>query len=903
MEVFALKLDEIRMRDLALVGGKAAHLGDLIAAGFPVPKGICVTTDAFRAGIQPFEDGLKSILSGLAGAGHENREALNHAVERVEALLSDLAIPTRIVESLHLLGEQTGLFEAPVSVRSSATGEDQADVSFAGQFDTVLGVSGEGAVLDAILTCWRSFFGANALVARTRAGDFEDLNDTGAMAVVVQRMIDAEGAGVSFTVDPLEPQSGLIVTNAAWGLGIGVVDGTVPVDTVWVDRARFDVTKRRSVGKGTQVRMIASGGVQEAPVADERREAPVLPDAWAKRIAQYTFAAEQRFGLPQDVEWAVADQRVWILQSRPITGIQHSQDHQDPFPVEWQDVAEARSFWQLEGGGGRDLALPLEHDVRDAGVAARADAALITGRRSGAARPTVARSKVINGRRYTRHIPIEIKEGDELARSRTAAHLGERLRAQGITPWEYAAPEVIAATERLAAFDRDEANGAALATHFEDSFGVFRHHWTLHWVYGQGRDAFAAPFNEAFESISGLSGSEAKDAAMPLLEGTDNEFTKFLDDVYELAVCARKTPAVVRLIEEPVSDVGVMERLQSLGSAAESFLSELNEFLKRWGQRSGAGYGSRTSITLPTLQEEPSPLITLLVPYVVGNAESPSVVRARAHRERERRIEELLQECKDARAIATFRRWLPLMRRVRADLENHNHYIDQLALGQLRTAVMAAARWLVEQDALRACDEIFWLHRDEITGALRSDPCGLLDGEPMQERIRRRRAQYEEWKELDPPAILGVPLGELPARPKPNREASTDAQKAAGTEVLHDESLLQGEPASAGRRSGRARLVSMSERLPNLDPGDVLVAENAGPLWTPLFPILAGVVLDQGVLFQHAATTAREYGLPAVLQTRDGTKRIREGDWVTVDGNRGTVEIHETKLDDVEEIS
>ncbi len=895
--LLALDLAELRVWDVDRVGGKAAHLGALLGAGFPVPNGICITTDAFRAGVQPYEGEIQSVLSGLRNQKAESPHTFAAAAAQIEEALRSLSVPEAVREALERMLSETGLSDVPVSVRSSAVEEDGAEVSLAGQFETKLGVCGAPAIVGAIETCWRSYFSANALAARAGAGRLEDDLAIGGMAVVIQRMVDAEGAGVAFGVDPLQPDSGSMLINATWGLGIGVVDGRAPADTLWVDRQRFAVTKRQTVRKGVQICTDAAGELVETPVPSEKQDAAVLPDEWAKRIAQYTFATERLFGGPQDVEWAVADQRLWILQSRPITGI-HPQGEDGPgeFPVEWERADEARAFWQLDGAGD-ELPLPLEHDVRDAGSAARADAALITGRRSGAARPTVTRTKVINGRRYTRQVPIDLREGDELARSRTAAHLGERLRAQGVTPWEYAAPEVIAATRRLADFDADEADAAALATHLEDAFGVYRHHWTLHWVYGQGRDAFASPFNQAFETISGLRGAEARDAVMPLLEGLDNEFTKFLDDVYALACVATQAAVVARLIEEFAaneSSMGgdIVKRLRNLGSEAAPFLRDFDVFLQKWGERSGAGYGSRTSITQPTLKEEPGFVIALLVPYIAGRAEAPATVRARAHQERERRIETLLQGCEDAEAVAVFRRLLPLMRRVRADLENHNHYIDQLALGQLRTAVMAAAHRLVEEGALSEPEELFWLHRDEIVAALRSQPGDELDATATKALVARRRDQYEAWKALHPPPFLGVPEIRLPARVEPEGEVGSGEPPTNKTPERDSGSVLQGEPASAGRRSGRARLVSMSERLPNVGPGDVLVAQNAGPLWTPLFPILAAVVLDQGVLFQHAATTAREYGLPAVIQTRVGTTRIREGDWVTVDGSAGTVEIH-----------
>jgi pyruvate,water dikinase len=149
--------------------------------------------------------------------------------------------------------------------------------------------------------------------------------------------------------------------------------------------------------------------------------------------------------------------------------------------------------------------------------------------------------------------------------------------------------------------------------------------------------------------------------------------------------------------------------------------------------------------------------------------------------------------------------------------------------------------------------------------------------------VASRRAEHADWEALDPPPVLGVPDPRLTPRP-PFRDDTTVAAALDGGRLL-------GQAASAGRGRGRARIVPMTTLMPAVGPGEVLVAENAGPMWTPVFPILGGLVLDQGVLLQHAAAPAREYGIPAVINVGNATRRIRDGDWVTVDGAAGTVEI------------
>jgi pyruvate,water dikinase len=210
-------------------------------------------------------------------------------------------------------------------------------------------------------------------------------------------------------------------------------------------------------------------------------------------------------------------------------------------------------------------------------------------------------------------------------------------------------------------------------------------------------------------------------------------------------------------------------------------------------------------------------------------------------------------------------------------MEEHNHYIDQLMNGQLRRAILAAARWLVAHGALTTEDEVFWLHYDEILSALHVDA-----PRSFAHIISARQAEHAEWEKLEPPPLLGTPEARLPERP-PLRDEVMQL-------TVQGDDRISGLGASPGRQRGQARVVPTSVLLPDLSPGDVLVAENVGPRWTPIIPILGGLVLDGGALGQHHAITAREYGVPAVVGTGNATRRIPDGVWVIVDGTAGTVE-------------
>lgn len=196
----------------------------------------------------------------------------------------------------------------------------------------------------------------------------------------------------------------------------------------------------------------------------------------------------------------------------------------------------------------------------------------------------------------------------------------------------------------------------------------------------------------------------------------------------------------------------------------------------------------------------------------------------------------------------------------------------------MRTAIATAARRLRARGILDDEGDVFWLHAGEILAALRA-----AQPEPKRALIEQRKAEAGARRSRRPPPLLGVPEAQLDPRP-PLKDEVTDG-------VREGAALLAGIGASAGRRRGKARIVPGTTVMPAVEPGDVLVAVNAGPAWTPIFPVLGGLVLDEGAFGQHATTTAREYGVPAVIRTRSATRRINDGTWVVVDGEAGTVEI------------
>jgi hypothetical protein len=659
MDRLVLPLLAVAAEDAPLVGGKAAKLAALAQAGFPGPPGVCVTTRAFAL--------ARAAVPAAVGAAGTGTDDEIDVPEPVSCALADAL-------------SAAGLLDGPLAVRSSATAEDLDGASFAGQYDTVLGVRGAEAVLDALRACWRSFFSAHAVAARASAGA---LGSDEAMAVLIQPIVEAECAGVAFSVDPVRLCRETIVVDAVWGLGAGAVDGSVEADSYRVHRATFDVDERHVVEKHGAIVLDPSGGTSLSDVLDVRRRAACLPDPWVQRIAQLALAAEQLFGQPQDVEWAIADGKVWVLQSRPITTLSAELAAARPFPVEWPSAEEARSFWEREWFVGPVPRLPLDADAAAMHGESLRESALLKGE------DRYRAVRFHNGRRYHRMAASELREGDRRVRRAAYRDLVARVTGEGRSMWDHWAPEIVAATGRLAAVEPATLDDGALAVYVEDAFGLLLRHWTTHWCQGllDGVGVNADVLPAVVGRATGLTGAAAEAMAVRLSDGEETVFTRLIAGLHGLALAARGLPRVEAVVADPPADV--LDALAALPEA-EPLCARLAAFLDEHGDRSGSGFGSGGSITRPTWRDDPGLVLRLTAPYLDPACEAPAEARARALAERDVLLDELCGSC-DPDVAAELRRVVGWARRQRTALEDHNHYIDQMSWGQLRRAALAVA--------------------------------------------------------------------------------------------------------------------------------------------------------------------------------------------------------------------
>ena len=846
-----------------LIGSKAAGLQRLLRDGLRVPPGFVVTTAAYRR---------------AAAAVPADRRESAAAWPLPPALVSAIATAYE-----RLVGPG-GADQPAVAVRSSATLEDLPDAAFAGLYATGTGIRGVEEVLQWVRHCWASLSNPAAVAYRREHGFTEA---RAAMAVIVQRLIPAEVAGVAYTVDPVGGQRDRVVLNAAWGLGASVVDGLVEPDTFVVERNGLRIVSRTIGDKAT--RAGATPSAPRAAVPAEQRRQPTLDDPTIIAIAELALQAEALWEQPVDIEWALADGQVWLLQSRPATGIAGAAatgtqratteiDAPPPFKVVWPTPDAANYHWKLSQRQGPPEAWrPLEQDISSRFGRGRLHSARIKGQES------YDETIWVQGYRYSRTAKNAESEEERGRREQEFQAAVDACTERGDTYYQAVVePEVLARNAKLDAVDLTALAPAQLADHLAKTAAMLERHWTLHWLWGRGgpRERFEAVYKE-------LTGDEGEDVPKQLLAGIPNKFTETVDGLIALARTLQAAPALRQAIESE-QPANFLTRLPALPSG-DRFQEQFDAFLARWGLRSGMGFGTNRSPDLVCWREDPGLVIAILRRYVSLDLDRITAPQRRTADERAAQLAKTLDAIgADPAQRERFTFWYAAAQRAARNFEDHNYDIDSVSYALVHLAVAACGERLTAAGSLADPQDIWMLHLNEVGTALRALARPPVERRDWPALIAARRAEHRRQQTLRPPPTIGAPP---PADDKQERRPEQPDESEQPTLTSEEEArlLVRGQAGSAGVATGRVRLIPRTVTVPDVAPGEILVSNNAGPLWTPVFPTVAAIVLDEGALFQHAMGAAREYGIPGVLQTKEATAVLEEGQFVTVDGTRGLV--------------
>ena len=882
-------------------GGKAHGLGLLEREGLTVPPFIVLSADEFRAHLRRVGLRVGDTLPDLDSGDDEAASA------RIRAAVEAVVLEPSLREAL-VAARREHLGSSQLAVRSSAVGEDSADLSFAGQHDTLLGIGDDDALERAVLRCWSSAFSVRALAYRRLRG--LDPSDV-AMGVVVQALVEGEVSGVMFTVHPVSGDRDRVLINAVFGLGEGVVSGELDADAYTVHRVSGEVQaqvahkRQRVVGR--------AGGTRTEALPANLQRRPCLTDGQARELTDVGVALHARLGAPQDVEWTLHDGALVVLQTRPITALPPPpapDDHDDGSATGSGTIWDNSNIIESYTGVTSPLTFSFAqrayeivyrqfHDVVGVPadeIEANADLyphilGLLRGRvyynlinvyRLVALLPGFDFNKPLleqmmglkdvadyaperppssTARRYLVELPRLVRNAVQFGRQVGTVEgkvpgffelFEEVLDDHGDTDFRTLPPEDIA---RVYA-DLERRLLWQWKVPIVNDFAVMIFYGVLRSITEKwGLDDTGALHHELLCGEGGLMSTEPAKAAL------------------RIARELRDDPAAAELFRR--ADADELARALREREPPLEVWDWIDEYLERFGYRCVG----ELKLEERSLRDDPTPLLTSLQGYLAGTPPDPDELDRRERRKRrnaEARVAAALR-ARPLRRVAYG--WL--LRKARAAVRDRENlrFCRTRIFGLSRDLFRGLGWQLYRVGELASPDDVFYLTVDDLFGLVHgTSTCTDLRG-----LAAVRRAEFARYRAEDDPDDHIVTSG-IPYRNNPfTSPAGTDGP------ALTD-GCLTGTPCSPGIARAPARVVRSPRGEPPLQ-GEILVASRTDPGWVTLYPGAAGLLIERGSPLSHSAVVARELGIPAVVGIGGLLDAIATGQTVEMDGGAGTVRI------------
>ena len=797
-----------------------------------------------RSSLDPSLVGSKAAnLARLAQTGFRVPDGL---VLTTRADLSD-GLPRDLTDRIL---DQFG--EDPLAVRSSATAEDLPHSSYAEQYESALEVEGPEQLESAVLACLAS-------LRSDRMSAFEAGGAGASMAVLLQPIVAAYAAGVAFSAHPFSGARDQVVVNAVLGLGHRLVSGEVTPDQ-WV----------------------VTAGVIDG-------DGEVLTKAQVLEVADLAKRVEDHFGAPQDIEWAIEDNSLWLLQARPITSLPEPPIEPIPIPV---DVPPG--YWEHDASHFPNASYPIDSLMPEL----VSDAVATWVEEFGYLFDGIE-FRDIGGWTYQRLRPIGGKDGHGLPKwlmwvlvrampplRRRVAIAREAVRTDKpgrfIREWyEKWLPELSATIQKLLEVDRSSLGDAELGDHYGEVAGLLSRGIEVHsFIHG----ALAPIMYELVSTCRRLLGWDIAET-LRMVSGTSFKSTEPARRLNQLAEMTKEEPGLLEVANVPEERlIDVLDKID------QEFAAAFTGYIDEYGHRALGDTSAE-----PTIAERPSFLIGLIRNQIASGYDPDRVATTNAGVREETIARARAALAGDSDGLAEFERALVRAQEAYPAREDNEFYTLSAPFALLRYVILELGDRLAARGAIQQRDDVLFLHLDEALAAL-SEPTDLGD-------LVQRRKGERAWavanpgppsygKESPPPSCLSF----LPADARLPMESilwslkSMLAIEASKTTQL-ERSSIRGTPASAGSYIGPVRIVRGDSEFDKLQAGDVLVCPITSPVWSVLFPTIGALITDSGGILSHPAIIAREYRIPAVVATGNATELLTDGQLVSVDGSTGTARL------------
>lgn len=863
MSTLVLDFQEIEKTQLWLVGGKGLHLGELSKIqGIQVPEGFCVTTAGYQKAIQQNET-YQVLLGQLTMLKVEDRDQIGEISRKIRQIITEVEIPSDVVEAVAHYLSQFGE-EHAYAVRSSATAEDLPHASFAGQQDTYLNIIGKDAILQHISKCWASLFTDRAVIYRMQNGfDHRQVY----LSVIVQKMVSPQASGIIFTADPITGSRKVATIDASFGLGEALVSGLVSADCYKVREE--GIVEKRIATKKLAIYGRKEGGTETEQIAPDQQMSQTLTEQQILQLTHIGRQIEAYFGQPQDIEWCLADDTFYIVQSRPITTLYPIPEVNDQENHVYLSVAHQQMMTDpIKPLGLSFYLLITPAPMRKAGGRLFVDVA-----------PRLATP-------VGRETLLNTMESDPLIKGALMTIIEQDFIK--LLPYDQTAPiPKRSNTDMLAQFENDPTIVSDLIKRTQTSIEELKQNIQAK----SGSDLFdfilediqqlkkilfdpqsTAVFMSAMEASSWINENMykwlgEKNVADTVSQSVPNNITSEMGlALLDVADVIRPYSEVIDYLQHAKDDYFLDELVKFKGGRETR--DAIYDFLGKYGMRCTG----EIDITRTRWSEEP---ITL-VPLILGNIKNfePNASSRKFEQGRQEALakkQELLDRLKrlpdgEQKANET-KQMIDLVRNFIGYREYPKYgYVSRYFV--YKQALLKEAKRLVQFGVIHETEDINYLTFEEFHEVVRTNQ---LD----YQIIGKRKDEYKLYEKLTPPRVI-----------------TSDGEIITGEykrENLPAEAIA-GLPVSSGVIEGRARVILKMEDA-NLEEGDILVTSFTDPSWTPLFVSIKGLITEVGGLMTHGAVIAREYGLPAVVGVENATRLIKDGQRIRVNGTEGYIEI------------
>ncbi len=890
MSVYVMHFNEVDRTNLPEVGGKGSNLGEMSKAGFPIPSGFCITTSAYRDFIAASNE-IGKFLDLLDQLKPEQPDEISKLGKLIRDHLLTISIPQTIESSIldawKIVGE-----EKAYAVRSSATAEDLPTASFAGQQETYLNVKGADQLLQAVRKCWSSLFTDRAIIYRIKNGLDHRLVY---LSVVVQQMVFPKVSGIMFTVDPVTGNRNTISIDASFGLGEALVSGIVSADSYQVREGQ--IVKKQIAEKKKAVYPVIEGGTVTQELAPELQSKQALSDDKILELAQLGQKIEKYYCSEQDIEWCLAEDRFYILQSRPITTL---------YPVPKVSGTKLHVFLsiahlQMMTDAMRPMGISIFRGIFPFGKDSVSFSNPMIAEAGG--RLFLDVTPLLHNKAFRRYFIWRIAIVDELMRDALAKIISSEIFQQEAKASKGTTKQVFELFKPMLPFYLKGIPVIVDNLFFLDTSGIIeratspmeqiinKYRYSITQVSGAERiKRVQESMGQLFQELNGsmmyvllsfivlpIAGrltrlwlDEDLDVDALSKSPPGNVTGEMGLMIGDLADTARKYPEVIDYLER-AEDSTFYQGLNKV-KGGNIFKTELDRFMELYGMRCPG----EIDISNTRWWEAPTLLVSSILNHIKSNAPGEHRDRFRQGRkEAQEAIQKLLERISNTPAgslkVRLISRLLSIYRNS-TGLREFPKYVIIRFFDIYRQAILAEALVLHQKGVLERKEDVFYLYFDELIA--------LLEGrfnEDLKQLIDSRKRAYEQYQKMTPPRVM-TSEGEVITGVRSDVEAPKGA--------------LIGTPVSAGVAEGYVKVILKPEAA-KLNKGDVLVAPFTDPGWTPLFYSVEALVVEIGGMMTHGSVIAREYGIPAVVGIENATKILKDGQHVRVDGTRGFVQILE----------